>query len=304
MDESLHPSRDSSMPPTARQPFVAEVRDEADRVQHDLAKQSSIDQSLHPSRAPSVPPGNDVSPLPEQDAAAFYTNQTAEPGEISPLESPADRRPSLGGNYFPVVPSAPAPSDPDLPSAPTTIDTTAPILPSAPTDLGKVNTDLPSAPSEPSVTSASARSEMGSALNQPTRHASPPLPPHRHGTLLSQVPPGQPSRIPPNFQPQAPPPQQPFAPPQLRQAHGPVPPVPYSPPHQQTVFAPSPIHPPPQQPGAAMAPPPQPVNVVVDEERIMKAQKHARWAISALNFEDVPTAIRELQGALASLGAR
>jgi vacuolar protein sorting-associated protein VTA1 len=45
------------------------------------------------------------------------------------------------------------------------------------------------------------------------------------------------------------------------------------------------------------------VNVVVDEEAVMKAQKHARWAISALNFEDVPTAIKELRGALASLGA-
>ena len=37
---------------------------------------------------------------------------------------------------------------------------------------------------------------------------------------------------------------------------------------------------------------------------MMKAQKHARWAISALNFEDVSTAIRELRGALESLGAR
>lgn len=52
---------------------------------------------------------------------------------------------------------------------------------------------------------------------------------------------------------------------------------------------------------ASYAPPPQ--NIVVDEESIMKAQKHARWAISALNFEDVPTAIRELKGALANLGA-
>jgi vacuolar protein sorting-associated protein VTA1 len=42
---------------------------------------------------------------------------------------------------------------------------------------------------------------------------------------------------------------------------------------------------------------------VIDEEAIMKAQKHARWAISALNFEDIPTAILELKGALAQLGA-
>lgn len=43
--------------------------------------------------------------------------------------------------------------------------------------------------------------------------------------------------------------------------------------------------------------------VVLDEEALAKAQKHARWAISALNFEDVNTAIKELKGALESLGA-
>ena len=42
---------------------------------------------------------------------------------------------------------------------------------------------------------------------------------------------------------------------------------------------------------------------VADEEAILKAQKHARWAISALNFEDVKTAVKELKGALESLGA-
>jgi vacuolar protein sorting-associated protein VTA1 len=36
----------------------------------------------------------------------------------------------------------------------------------------------------------------------------------------------------------------------------------------------------------------------------MAAQKHAKWAISALNFEDVPTAVKELRIALQSLGAR
>jgi len=41
-----------------------------------------------------------------------------------------------------------------------------------------------------------------------------------------------------------------------------------------------------------------------DEEAIAKAQKHARWAISALNFEDAETAVRELRAALATLGAQ
>jgi len=46
------------------------------------------------------------------------------------------------------------------------------------------------------------------------------------------------------------------------------------------------------------------VNYVADEEAVIKAQKHARWAISALNFEDVNTAVKELRGALEALGAR
>ncbi len=40
-----------------------------------------------------------------------------------------------------------------------------------------------------------------------------------------------------------------------------------------------------------------------DDQATMEAQKHARWAISALNFEDVNTAVRELRIALQALGA-
>ena len=40
-----------------------------------------------------------------------------------------------------------------------------------------------------------------------------------------------------------------------------------------------------------------------DEAAVAGAQKHAKWAISALNFEDVPTAVKELRKALESLGA-
>lgn len=41
-----------------------------------------------------------------------------------------------------------------------------------------------------------------------------------------------------------------------------------------------------------------------DDMAMAQAQKHAKWAISALNFEDVSTAVKELQDALAVLGAR
>ena len=42
----------------------------------------------------------------------------------------------------------------------------------------------------------------------------------------------------------------------------------------------------------------------MDDASISKAEKHAKWAISALNFDDVPTAIRELRNALETLGAK
>ncbi|RVX74703.1 hypothetical protein B0A52_01830 [Exophiala mesophila] len=289
LDESLHPSRETSIPPTKRkterQPSVVEVPDEADRLQHNLAKQSSLDESLHPSRQPSLPdtPNNGVSPIAAQDAAAFYTHQQ-NPVDVSPLDSP-ERKPSVGGNYFPVVPSDVAP---DLPSTPTAA-AGGPNLPSAPSDLVGRGPSHPPAPS--SIDTTSARASLAS-LNK-AGHASPPPPAHRHGNFLPPVAPGQQPQIPQNLQPQQPPPQMPVNPPQLRQHHGPVPPIPQG----KQVISPSPIHPPVSTQQL------QSEDVVVDEESIMKAQKHARWAISALNFEDVPTAIRELRGALNSLGA-
>jgi vacuolar protein sorting-associated protein VTA1 len=39
----------------------------------------------------------------------------------------------------------------------------------------------------------------------------------------------------------------------------------------------------------------------VEDEAMAKAQKHARWAISALNYEDVDTAVKELRIALGML---
>jgi len=44
-------------------------------------------------------------------------------------------------------------------------------------------------------------------------------------------------------------------------------------------------------------------NYRTDDEAVAAAEKHARWAISALNFEDVETAVKELRAALQSLGA-
>lgn len=84
-------------------------------------------------------------------------------------------------------------------------------------------------------------------------------------------------------------------PPTLAPAPGNVysPPVnPYSPtPSQQNFYASAP--PPPQEP----SPPP-----VLTPVMIARAQKHCRFAISALDYEDAEQAKKELRAALAVLG--
>ncbi|EEP81836.1 predicted protein [Uncinocarpus reesii 1704] len=66
---------------------------------------------------------------------------------------------------------------------------------------------------------------------------------------------------------------------------------------------------------STVPPPPKPVqpmpsygattgNSVVDEDAMAQAQKHARWAVSALNFDDVNTAVKELRNALRLLNAK
>ena len=84
---------------------------------------------------------------------------------------------------------------------------------------------------------------------------------------------------------------------------------------------PAPQYPPADSPGTYAAPyqvlpqsrtavpppfvPPQPITsgAQLGDDAIAKAQKHAKWAISALNFDDVQTAVQELRGALETLRA-
>ncbi|KAI5459094.1 Vta1 like-domain-containing protein [Mariannaea sp. PMI_226] len=63
--------------------------------------------------------------------------------------------------------------------------------------------------------------------------------------------------------------------------------------------SPAPLHNP-----APPAAPYVPTGFKPDQKAMGQAQKHAKWAISALNFEDVPTAVKELRNALAQLGAQ
>ncbi|KYK57959.1 hypothetical protein DCS_04972 [Drechmeria coniospora] len=98
--------------------------------------------------------------------------------------------------------------------------------------------------------------------------------------------------------------------------------IPLQPPSQTPTAAPRQFVPPPTEPSAAAQPPawtpppvtpaaippPSPAAASATTARhykdINQAQKHAKFAISALNFEDVPTAIQELRNALAVLGSQ
>ncbi|KAK0391784.1 hypothetical protein NLU13_1283 [Sarocladium strictum] len=60
----------------------------------------------------------------------------------------------------------------------------------------------------------------------------------------------------------------------------------------------------PAPPPVQQQPPPAISYSVSSHKDLDKAQKHAKWAISALNFDDIPTAVQELRNALACLGAQ
>lgn len=214
----------------ARQASVEEVPDEQDNVEHDLARQSTLDHSLHPSAQPSAQPSsggtpaNGFEPYPRDGFPYNVAKDT-------PLDTSAtDRNGSVGGGYFPEVPTGVA-SDP--------MDITPPVeLP------GSSENDFSSFP-PPNISSDDNDLNLPSAPQD-----------------FYTAPPPQ----------QAPPPTASFVPP---------------------------IH----------APQPVPVPVATgpfktDDESIAAAQKHAKWAISALNFEDPVTAVRELRAALHSLGTQ
>ncbi|KUJ24688.1 DUF605-domain-containing protein [Mollisia scopiformis] len=266
--------------PSKPQPAsVEDVPDEQDKVEARIARQSSIDQSLHPSAEVSArgSPGN-FEPYPRDG----FPYTAVQDDNVSPLEpSPNERTGSVGGGYFPEVPTF-------------TSQNQEPTLPTAPPDV----LNLPQQPSAPPGFRAPEDFE---SFPPPTLPDDPPMPPQ---DFYRQSPPAQ--------QPHVPPPQVTAYTPPVQQS-------PYQPPHQQPPpqFQPPPqqYQPPPQQyqpppqrhiPAPAPAQAPAPIRkdqLITDDMSIAKAQKHARWAISALNFEDAETAVKELRAALQTLGA-
>jgi vacuolar protein sorting-associated protein VTA1 len=258
-------------PRNPRQASVEEVPDEQHRIESRLAGQSLLDRSLHPSAQPSAraSPG---PPLPEKfepyPRDGFPYNATAE-HDVSPLEPPDNKEPGTNER----------------------------------------NNSIGGGyfPEVPTFTSAAQSPTLGTAPpGHPAHHIFPP-------DLLDAAPHSGPTAPKPG--PTGPGQYDSFMAPKLDD-HRPQPhdyyrPIPPQPPLQPQYFprqAPGPAYAPPP----AFAPAPAPAQAsaskkqtyVADDMAIAKAQKHARFAISALTFDDPDTAVRELRAALQTLGAQ
>ncbi|KAI0538881.1 Vta1 like-domain-containing protein [Xylaria digitata] len=236
-----------------------------------------------------------VGDAPDDGGVSHAPNSTYSLNTAAPVSAPNS----------PLPPTAPVP-DPVSPIAPPDVPAQEPgsYFPNAPSATNDSPLNLPSTTSMPPPGSV-IHGAVGSPPEIPSRSSyHPPKPPS-----VSYASSGVPSS-PQDFY--HPPPQHqtaptpPFFPPQRRCAPSRALPAPhnYHVPYSQPVVpkvTPAPAQPPAQQYGGGSGPT-APYNY--DDMAMAQAQKHAKWAISALNFEDVPTAVRELQAALATLGAR
>lgn len=243
--------------------------------------------------------------LPPQQPALDPTDP-----EVQAFGSPSEQQ-----TFKPVtVEDAP---DPDLPHGPAVLS-----LPSAPDD------DELKLPSAPGYGDQAAPDTLPGYFDPPPSLPSPVSPPSQDPLNFTPsapsapqtwtpTPPAASSFQPPSSAPSGPPT---FAPsPSSTAAVVPPPTSPPTNPNFTNMPPPSanvsrPIVPPPTNIGSSGAAPvasggpnwasqPVVVNFTADDAAMSQAQKHAKWAISALNFEDVPTAVRELRRALETLGA-
>lgn len=273
-----------------RQPSVVEVPDETDRTQRHFAQRSHLDESLHPSRAPSLP----------REGEARQPSIEHVPDEAHRLQSSLAPQSTLDQSLHPSRTHSPPPPQSGIHDVSPLHQPTEPIDPANEvTAISPISAEDIS--ERKSSTGGNYFPTVPAPLSQPTEAPN---------TLPFPPPPSEPSlpEPPSNFHHVAhtrsmPPENSPIraSPPPPQRHHGhflppsqPMPPAlaPQSQPGQRIPQAPPQIHHQPFQPP-----------VEIDEQAIMKAQKHARFAISALNFEDVPTAVKELRGALATLGA-
>lgn len=261
-------------PPNPYQPYV----ETAPNTNAQPSPTFSARNVSPPPNLPSAPTGythnahNDVSPISQPNA--------------SPRESVR----SIGGGYFPRTDPPTFTAGDVAPSLPT-----APSLDNDPATSGLGESTLPTDSSLPQAPRAPDPSDFyqpsaSPATSQPPQQQ--PQPPHNS---FPSSPPQNTYQSPPGVNPYAtPPPQAPQQPPMF-------PPAP-SHSHQY-----QPQQPPRQNPYAqpsAPLPASSQGPFRDDERSIAEAQKHAKWAISALNFDDAATAVKELRIALQALGAQ
>ncbi|KAI1454687.1 DUF605-domain-containing protein [Annulohypoxylon moriforme] len=221
-------------------------------------------------------------PASVEDVPDVGENRTRHPAENETYQTfPAP----VSEPTSPPVPSGPAPEQvsPIAPPEPPTREPGGyfPNEPSAPDAL-----DLPSTTNMPAPGQAPYDLTGSPLIPSPSSH-DPALPPSAPPQDFYRDRPAAPPVVPPPQHHRIPPPAAPVSHNYYSQPPQPIVPQP----------APVPVVPAQQYGGA-------PNSSGVDDMAMAQAQKHAKWAISALNFEDVPTAIRELQAALGSLGAR
>ncbi|KAI9777026.1 MAG: hypothetical protein M1816_004978 [Peltula sp. TS41687] len=251
----------------ARQPFVEDLPEDVNTRGADMPTVSAYDEPLQSSVLPSAPQDSTFVP---STVSAPETDADAfyhDPKVDENMPSPMESSPTAL-NFGPALPGVP-----DF------------IPGSNPADTSAVSPARPTAPSVSSRPGSSGVHNFNDLNSTET-----------HGFQQNPVV-GQNNRYPSNFPPPShPPPNPPTYP--YTSAHPSVPPPP---PTQHYPTAPGPIIP------AALPQMSQPgvgENYIVNDQAISHATKHAKWAISALNFEDVKTAVKELRGALESLGAR
>lgn len=257
----------------ARQPFVEDLPDEHENLEPHVAQKSLTRHFLPPAGDPSNirPQNQDItssrSTIPPETGDYYNSLPT---GDISPLGPPwTNYNQSDGGGYFP-------------------------------RDAHSENGDPLSLPEIPSENPKVQPLNSAGTSPQPSARYYSPSPDRPQSSSLESFPP------PIVDQPRAPEPPrarvatnapQHFSAPRDHSIYPLHPPFQQSPPKMQDQVAPG------SHAGGQSQMPIQPT-YVTDEEAIMAAQKHARWAISALNFEDVKTAVKELKSALEVLGVR
>lgn len=175
---------------------------------------------------------------------------------------------------------------PSIPSVPATapgvqhgdVSPLSPVVPGG--DAGNDSTGGGYFPAVPTFTGASAEPSLPTAPLEGAMDTDPPADPQDFYQTQPQVPQ---------------PPSEPLQPPRLHKPSAPVVP-------QVSNILPAQPNPAPIREEAPAAVPVG--QYKTDDASMRDATKHAKWAVSALNFEDVETAVKELHIALKSLGAR